>query len=51
MVDQEQVALRPAVEISYLPKKMQKTLCEIMDMEPVSYTHLDVYKRQGHIQT
>src|SRR5699024_8055013 len=39
MVDQEQVALRPAVEISYLPKKMQKTLCEIMDMEQCTPSH------------
>ncbi len=32
-VDQEQIALRPAVELSYLPEDLQETLCEIIDME------------------
>ena len=36
MVDERQIAFRPAVEISYLTEE-----------QPVSYTHLDVYKRQG----
>ena len=45
MVDQEQVALRPAVEISYLPKKMQKTLCEIMDMEMCIRDRYQAYRK------
>ena len=33
MVDREEIALRPAVELSYLPVGIQKKLYQIMDME------------------
>lgn len=32
-VDEKQIAFSPAVELSYLPKKMQEELSEIMDMQ------------------
>ena len=51
MVDQEQVALRPAVEISYLPKKMQKTLCEIMDMEQCSPSHAQTIRMRRMLES
>lgn len=50
MVDQEQVALRPAVEISYLPKKMQKTLCEIMDMEQCTPSHAQTLRMRRMLE-
>lgn len=51
MVDQEQVALRPAVEISYLPKKMQKTLCEIMDMEQCTPSHAQTIRMRRMLES
>lgn len=33
MVDEEKIALRPAVEISYLPEELQMELAEIIEME------------------
>ena len=50
MVDQEQVALRPAVEFSYLPKKMQKTLCEIMDMEQCTPSHAQTLRMRRMLE-
>lgn len=51
MVDQEQIALRPAVEISYLPKKMQKTLCEIMDMEQCTPSHAQTIRMRRMLES
>lgn len=51
MVDQEQVALRPAVEISYFPKKMQKTLCEIMDMEQCTPSHAQTIRMRRMLES
>ncbi|WP_415931589.1 ParB/RepB/Spo0J family partition protein [Zhenpiania hominis] len=51
MVDQEQVALRPAVEISYLPKKMQKALCEIMDMEQCTPSHAQTIRMRRMLES
>ena len=51
MVDQEQVALRPAVEISYLPKKMQKTLCEIMDMDQCTPSHAQTIRMRRMLES
>ena len=51
MVDQEQVALRPSVEISYLPKKMQKTLCEIMDMEQCTPSHAQTIRMRRMLES
>jgi len=39
MVDDGQIALRPAVELSYLPKEQQKDLCESIEMEQCTPTH------------
>lgn len=39
MVDESKIALRPAVEISYLPKTIQKELSECMDMEQCTPSH------------
>lgn len=39
MVDEGKIALRPAVEISYLPKTIQDELWECMDMEQCTPSH------------
>ena len=39
LVDDGKIALRPAVELSYLPKDMQKELSEVIDMEQCTPTH------------
>ena len=39
LVDDGKIALRPAVELSYLPKEMQEELAEVIDMEQCTPTH------------
>ena len=39
MVDDNKIALRPAVEISYLPKKLQKELLDNIEMEACTPSH------------
>lgn len=39
LVDDGKIALRPAVELSYLPKDMQEELSEVIDMEQCTSTH------------
>ena len=39
MVDEGKIALRPAVEISYLPKDLQKELLENIEMEACTPSH------------
>lgn len=39
MVDDNKIALRPAVEISYLPKDLQKELLENIEMEACTPSH------------
>jgi ParB family chromosome partitioning protein len=39
MVDEGKIALRPAVEISYLPKTIQGDLWECIDMEQCTPSH------------
>lgn len=39
MVDEGQIALRPAVELSYIPKPQQKQLVEIMEIEQCTPSH------------
>lgn len=39
MVDNGQIALRPAVEISYLPKEAQADLLDIMELEACTPSH------------
>ena len=48
-VDEGRIKMRPAVELSYLNEDCQRDLVDEIDLNdctPVSYTHLDVYKRQ-----
>ena len=39
MVDEGNMALRPAVEISYIPKELQKEIFEMMDIEQCAPSH------------
>ena len=39
MVDEGKIAMRPAVEISYFPKKLQEELLENMEMEACTPSH------------
>jgi len=39
MVDEGQIALRPAVDISYLPKPLQKSLFDTIEMEQCTPSH------------
>ena len=39
MVDEGSMALRPAVEISYIPKELQKEIYEMIDMEQCTPSH------------
>ena len=44
MVDERQIALRPAVEISYLTKDEQKTLCDAMEYCDATPSHVQTVK-------
>ena len=44
MVDEGKVALRPAVEISYLAKKEQRDLLETMELELATPSHAQALK-------
>ena len=39
LVDEGSMALRPAVEISYIPRELQKEIFEMMDMEQCAPSH------------
>lgn len=39
MVDEEIMALRPAVELSYLPEDLQRDLVDVIDMEECTPSH------------
>ena len=39
LVDEGSMALRPAVEISYIPKELQKEIFDMMDMEQCTPSH------------
>lgn len=39
MVDEEVMALRPAVELSYLPEELQRDLVDVIDMEQCTPSH------------
>ena len=39
MVDEGRIALRPAVELSYIPQELQKELYEVMEMEDCTPSH------------
>lgn len=44
MVDEGKVAMRPAVEISYLPKKEQEILLDTMELEDCTPSHAQAIK-------
>lgn len=44
MVDEEQVAMRPAVELSYLPKEQQEILYDTMQSEDCTPSHVQAIK-------
>ena len=39
LVDEKKIAMRPAVEISYLPKDLQEILADCIDMEQCTPSH------------
>lgn len=44
MVDEGQIAMRPAVELSYLPKEQQKILYDTMQSEDCTPSHVQAIK-------
>ena len=44
MVDEGKIAMRPAVELSYLPEKEQEALLEIMGLEECTPSHVQAIK-------
>ena len=44
MVDEGRIAMRPAVELSYLPEKEQEALLEIMGLEECTPSHVQAIK-------
>lgn len=44
MVDEGKIAMRPAVELSYLPKKQQEQLFDTMEMEDCTPSHAQAIK-------
>lgn len=50
MVDREEIALRPAVELSYLPKELQQNLLEIMDMEQCTPSHAQTLRMRRMLE-
>ena len=47
MVDEGQIAMRPAVEISYLPKDLQEELLENMEIEACTPSHDQAMRMKG----
>lgn len=47
MVDEGQIAMRPAVEISYLPKELQEELLENMEIEACTPSHDQAMRMKG----
>jgi ParB family chromosome partitioning protein len=50
MVDENKVALRPAVELSYLSKEEQRSLLDVMDLEQCTPSHAQALKLKGFSQ-
>ena len=44
MVDEGQIAMRPAVELSYLPKEQQEVLFDTMQSEDCTPSHVQAFK-------
>ena len=47
LVDEGQIAMRPAVEISYLPKELQEELLENMEIEACTPSHDQAMRMKG----
>ncbi|MDR2043318.1 MAG: ParB/RepB/Spo0J family partition protein [Clostridium sp.] len=47
MVDENRIALRPAVELSYLENEMQEMVLEAMDFEDRTLSHAQTIKMRG----
>lgn len=47
MVDDNKIALRPAVEISYLPKNLQKELLDNIEMEACTPSHDQTFRMRN----
>lgn len=50
LVDEGKIALRPAVEISYLPPELQKELLENMEMEDCTPSHAQTLRMRGFLK-
>ena len=51
MVDENKIAMRPAVEISYLPKESQEELFDTMEMEDCTPSHAQAIKLRRFAET
>lgn len=47
LVDEGQIAMRPAVEISYLTEKQQEVLADCIAMEDCTPSHLKLFPTQS----
>ena len=47
LVDEKKIAMRPAVEISYLPKDLQEILADCIDMEQCTPSHAQTIRIQS----
>lgn len=50
LVDNNQIALRPAVEISYLPKELQEVLFDTIEMEQCTPSHAQALRMKKLLQ-
>lgn len=50
LVDKNQIALRPAVEISYLPKELQEVLFDTIEMEQCTPSHAQALRMKKLLQ-
>lgn len=51
MVDENKIAMRPAVELSYLPKENQEELFDTMEMEDCTPSHAQAIKLRRFAET
>jgi ParB family chromosome partitioning protein len=47
LVDEGQIALRPAVELSYIPKEMQQKLYEVIELDQATPTHAQAIRMRS----
>ena len=50
MVDNKKIAMRPAVELSYLPKEEQEILYDTMESEDCTRSHAQAIKKDVHLE-